>query len=97
MGQPKNKWQWKGLSVAAWDTRNGGTSFTIQKRFKPKDAQEWQSTNTLFEEDLRELKRLIGEALEWIDTKGGETRELVAPAAPGAKQINAFDDSDVPF
>lgn len=50
------------LQIKKWD--NGDfNSFTIEKRYKPKDSEEWQSTNSLSRDDLLKLKVLIDEIL----------------------------------
>jgi len=66
MPGPVNKWKNKGIVLAAWETKNGGTSFSFQKSYKNKETGEWIETKTFFDEDLKILANLIEQALAWV-------------------------------
>jgi hypothetical protein len=66
MPGPINTWKNKGIKVAAWETKNGGTSFTFQKSYKNKETGEWIETKTYFDDDLKALASLIEQALAWV-------------------------------
>ena len=66
MPGPITKWKNKGIVLAAWETKNGGTSFSFQKSYKNKETGEWIETKTYFDEDLKALASLIEQALAWV-------------------------------
>jgi hypothetical protein len=100
MSGPAEKWQHKGLSVAAW-ANDRGVSFTIQKRYKDKKTEEWKESKYLFPEDIKALHDLIGQALAWHHRSPMPTvQELVSNVSAAASiplKQSRFDDEDVPF
>ena len=83
MSAPKNKYNHKGISVCEWD----GGSFTVEKRYKPKDSAEWKVTKTYFRNELEELAKLIQQAL---------ANSAVEPKKQAPQPV-AFKDEDLPF
>lgn len=102
MGRPLNAWKAKGIDIAAWPTRNGGVSFTISKRFKDKESNEWKETKSFFGGDLKLLGELISQAATWESEHFGLNHEPMdnGPVKPEVqalvKSVLAKDD-DIPF
>jgi hypothetical protein len=83
-----------GLQLAVW-RNDKGCSYSIQKRFKAKDSDEWKDTNTLFTQDLHALKIMIDEAIKFSDAymqKKHESNEVNSD-----EPIIEFNDDDIPF
>lgn len=101
MGKPIQSWKNKGMDIAAWPTRNNGYSFTIQKRYKDKQTQEWKTTTTYFPDDLAVLLDLINQAKAWAHDNGLENTGPIdtRPAAPEVKAVvqQMFEDDEIPF
>ena len=81
----------KGLSVAVWETRNGGHSFSVSKRYKDKQSGEWKDSKYLFKDDLESLIVMLQTAINYSSNK--EAHEE-AGIASGQK---AIDIDDLPF
>lgn len=105
MAGPTEKWQHKGLSVAAWANERG-VSFTIQKRYKDKKTEEWKESKYLYPEDLKALHDLVGQALAWhhrapISSSPINVAQLVsnvsAAVALPLKTRATLDEEDIPF
>lgn len=101
MAKPIQSWKSKGIDIAAWTGKNGGFTFTIQKRYKDKQSGEWKTTGTYFPDDLTALAGLINEARVWAQDNGLEKTEPIdnRPASSEVKAVitSAFDDDDIPF
>ena len=101
MAGPAEKWQHKGLSVAAW-ANDRGVTFTIQKRYKDKKTDEWKESKYLFPEDIKALHDLIGQALAWhyrapMPTVQQLVSNVSAAVALPLKEVKTLDDEDIPF
>jgi len=57
----------KGLSVAIWKTRNGGYSFSISKRYKDKQTDQWKDSKYLFKDDIESLILQLQAALQYAN------------------------------
>lgn len=99
MAGPIEKWKMKGIDIAAWPTRNNGTSFTLRKTYKDKQTGEWKDSKYWFREDLEALKNLCEQALAWAH-RSPEVSPLSAAAAIPLKERQPSliqDDEDIPF
>jgi len=99
MAGPTQKWQHKGLSLAAWANPRG-VSFTIQKRYKDKRDDQWKESKYLYPEDIKALHDLIGQALEWHHRAPDEnmlSSTMSAAAAIPLKLRSQIDDEEIPF
>lgn len=63
MGKPIKSFKEKGVEVAIWETKNGGYSYSISKRYKDKNTGEWKESKYLYKDEAEILARLITEAV----------------------------------
>ena len=96
--KPTQSWKHKGIDIAEWKNERG-VNYTIRKTYYKKATGEYIEAKSWFREELKELHRLLGEA---VATFGEEEAmpELAfdAPAAPKAPVAAAkFNDDDIPF
>lgn len=92
---PLKKWVDKGLEVAAWEGSYGVT-VSIRKQYKDKATGAWKTSNSYFGSDLRTLRGLLTEAIEWVAENDVRAREALGPdnfrdakaAAPAASGHN---------
>lgn len=88
----------RGLSVAIWETRNGGFSFSISKRYKDKQSDEWRDSKYLFKNDVETLIIQLQAALEFEKEKTGQSSNPVSQKASNTTEVfDAIDMDDLPF
>jgi transposase len=88
----------KGLSVAIWETRNGGYSFSISKRYKDKQSDEWKDSKYLFKNDVETLIIQLQAALEFEKEKTGQSSNPVSQKASNMTNVvDVLDMDDLPF
>lgn len=98
MAGPINSWKNKGVNLAAWETRNGGTSFTFQKVYRNKSTNEWIETKSYFVDELKTLQNLIDQALSWVHREPDNMIEAMPTENSKHSQANLItDDDDIPF
>lgn len=76
--KPTAKFRSGGIEVVRWPSSNGGSTFTIQKRYKDKGSGEWKESKSLWASDLPVLAALCLQA-------------FMAPEAPAADD-SQYDD-----
>lgn len=86
----------KGLSIAIWETKNGGYSFSLGKRYKCKQTDTWKDSKYLFKEDLEALGPMIEAAIGYASDRAEHNN---AGVESGIKPGTApeFTDDDIPF
>lgn len=102
MNKPLQDFKNKGLSVAVWAGRNGGYTFTVQKRYKDKQTGEWKETKSLFKEEAEALIELLQQALAYGGTRETHEHEGVPsgqgkPSAPVQYELTQEEIDDIPF
>jgi phosphoribosylformylglycinamidine (FGAM) synthase-like enzyme len=102
MNKPLRDFKNKGLSVAIWETRNGGYSYSISKRYKDKQSGEWRETKNLFKEEAEALIILLQEALAYDHSIAQHQAEGIPSGQnkPGPKvqyELTEQEIDDIPF
>ena len=102
MNKPVQDFKHKGLSVAVWPTKNGGYSYSIQKRYKDKVSGEWRETKSLFKEEAEALIDLLKQALAYGGTREEHEHEGIpsGQGKPGPKvqyELTEEELNDLPF
>lgn len=86
----------KGLQIAIWETNNGGYSFTLSKRYKCKQTDQWKDSKYLYKTDLEALGPMIEEAIGYASDRA--THEAEAIASPRIVHEPTFlDEDEIPF
>lgn len=94
MNQPVKTFKDKGLQIAIWETKNGGYSFSISKRFKDKVSGDWKDSKYFFKSDLEALAPLIELAVGYsADRTAHNDAAIASPPSPKTD----FVDDDLPF
>jgi hypothetical protein len=102
MNKPVQDFKHKGLSVAVWPTKNGGYSYSIQKRYKDKQSGEWRETKSFFKEEIEALIDLLKQAVSYGGNRTEHEEEGIpsGQGKPGPKvQYELSDEEldDIPF
>lgn len=106
MGKPANSWRNKGIDIAAWKDDNGRCSFTLRKQYLNKQSQTWVDTKYLYPDDLRALRELLDQAIEWNSANAADRREhehaaIESGPQPIKEKVNRLTaslvDDDIPF
>ena len=102
MNKPLQDFKNKGVSVAVWPTKNGGYSYSIQKRYKDKQSGEWKETKSLFKEEAEALIELLQQALAYGGVRETHEHEGVPsgqgkPSAPVQYELTQEEIDDIPF
>lgn len=94
MNKPIQDFKHKGVSVAVWNAKNGGYSFSIQKRYKDKQSGEWKESRYYFKEEIDGLIELLKEASNYAHGRAEHAHEGIpsGQGKPGPKVTNEFDD-----
>jgi hypothetical protein len=87
--------------LTLWGNINdeGKCSFSLKKRYKVKDTNEYKDSSVLFPEDLGALAFLLPQAMAWADdiakhrTKGATNGAEVAPPTTPT----ALEDDNIPW
>lgn len=86
----------KGLAIAIWEASNGGYSFTLSKRYKCKQTDQWKDSKYLYKTDLEALGAMIEEAIGYASDRA--THEAEAIASPRIVHEPTFlDEDEIPF
>lgn len=102
MNKPVKDFKEKGVSVAVWETRNGGYSISISKRYKDKVSGEWKESKYWFKEDLGNLIIMLQGALDFCGGAEAHKAEGVPsgqgkPGKPVAYELTDKEIDDLPW
>jgi hypothetical protein len=102
MNKPVKDFKEKGVSVAVWETRNGGYSISISKRYKDKVSGEWKESKYWFKEDLGNLIIMLQGALDFCGGAEVHRAEGVPsgqgkPGKPATYELTQEEIDDLPF
>lgn len=102
MNKPVKDFKEKGVSVAVWETRNGGYSISISKRYKDKVSGEWKESKYWFKEDLGNLIIMLQSALDFCGGAEVHKAEGVPsgqgkPGKPATYELTQEEIDDLPF
>ena len=89
--KPTQSWKHRGIDIAEWRNEKG-LNYTISKTY-------FKKSNGEYIEELKELYRLLGEAVATFgEDEAMPELAFAAPAAPKAPvAAAAFNDDDIPF
>ena len=96
--KPTQSWKHKGIDIAEWRNEKG-VNYTIRKTYFKKATGEYIEAKSWFREELKELYRLLGEAVATFgEDEAMSELAFTAPVAVKAP-VNAvkFNDDDIPF
>lgn len=107
MSQPLAKFagkEKKGCRVTIWPTDRGGYTISIEKSWKPKGSDQWESRKlSIFESEVAEMAGLLIAASDWLKANSeahrAEKEHLAAKAnayQPPERALD-FEDDDIPF
>lgn len=96
--KPTQSWKHKGIDIAEWRNERG-VNYTIRKTYFKKATGEYLEAKSWYREELKELYRLLGEAVATFGEDGAMPELAFAvPAAPRAPVAAAnFNNDDIPF
>jgi hypothetical protein len=102
MNKPVKDFKEKGVSVAVWETRNGGYSISISKRYKDKVSNEWKESKYWFKEDLGNLIIMLQGALDFcggaeVHKAEGASSGQGQPGKPATYELSQNEIDDLPF
>lgn len=102
MNKPVKDFKEKGVSVAVWETRNGGYSISISKRYKDKVSNEWKESKYWFKEDLGNLIIMLQGALDFCSSAEEHKTEGVPsgqgkPGKIATYELSQDEIDDLPF
>lgn len=102
MNKPVQDFKNKGLSVAVWPGRNGGYTYSVQKRYKDKQSGEWKETKSLFKEEAEALIELLQQALAYGGSRDTHEHEgmltnQAKPVQPVKYELSEDDIDSIPF
>ena len=96
--KPTQSWKHKGIDIAEWRNERG-VNYTIRKTYFKKATGEYIEAKSWFREELKELHRLLGEAVATFGED--EVMPELAFAAPVAVKAPVAaancNDDDIPF
>ena len=97
---PVKTFKEKGLQLAIWESRNGGYSYTISKRYKDKQTGEWKDSKYLYKDDIEALQLMVQSAISYSHDRAEHEHEGI-PSGQGKAGPSAayeIDDDDlIPF
>lgn len=99
MNKPVQDFKNKGVSVAVWEARNGGYSFSIQKRYKDKQSGEWKESKYYYKEEVEGLIELLQEAVKYASNRS-EHESQGSKSGPGfnvQRELTQEELDDLPF
>jgi len=102
--KPTQSWKHRGIDIAEWRNEKG-VNYTIRKTYFKKATGEYIEAKSWYREELKELYRLLGEAVATFgEDEAMPELAFTAPAAPVANDLKllqdrvvAFNDDDIPF
>jgi hypothetical protein len=99
MNKPIQDFKNKGVSVAVWNAKNGGYSFSIQKRYKDKQSGDWKESRYYYKEEMEGLIELLQEAIKYASNRS-EHESQGSQNGPGqnvARELTQEELDDLPF
>lgn len=99
MNKPVQDFKNKGVSVAVWTAKNGGYSFSIQKRYKDKQSGEWKESRYYYKDELEALIELLKEAVTYASNRA-EHESQGSKSGPGqnvARELTQEELDDLPW
>lgn len=102
MGKPIKSFKEKGVEIALWETKNGGYSYSISKRYKDKTSGEWKESKYLYKDEAEMLARLLVEAIKYGSDAAEHAHEGIPSGQgksgkPAQYELNQNDIDDIPF
>ena len=102
MGKPVKSFKEKGVEVALWETKNGGFSYSIGKRYKDKQTGEWKESKYLYKDEVEMLVRLLAEAIKYSSDSAEHAHEGLGsgqgkPGKDAVYELSQNDLDDIPF
>lgn len=102
MNKPIQDFKNKGVSVAVWNAKNGGYSFSIQKRYKDKQSGDWKESRYYYKEEMEGLIELLQEAVKYASGRAEHDVNHIASGGyntekKAAAKHEEIDDLDLPF
>ena len=102
--KPTQSWKHRGIDIAEWRNEKG-VNYTIRKTYFKKATGEYIEAKSWYREELKELYRLLGEAVATFgEDEAMPELAFTAPVAPVANDLKllrdrvvAFNDDDIPF
>jgi len=99
MNKPVQDFKNKGVSVAVWNTKNGGYSFSLQKRYRDKQSGEWKESKYYYKDELEALIELLKEAVTYA-TNRSEHESQGSKSGLGynvTRELTQEELDDLPF
>lgn len=99
MNKPVMDYKNKGVSVAVWTAKNGGYSFSIQKRYKDKQSGDWKESKYYYKEEVEGLIELLKEAVLYASNRS-EHESQGSKSGSGqnvARELTQEELDDLPF
>ena len=102
MNKPVMDYKNKGVSVAVWPTKNGGYSYSIQKRYKDKQSGDWKESKYYYKEEVEGLIELLQEAVKYASNRAEHDVDHMASGGYNSEKKAAakheeIDMDDLPF
>jgi hypothetical protein len=99
MNKPVKDFKNKGVSVALWEARNGGYSYSVQKRYKDKTTGEWKESRYWYKDELENLIELLKQAMAYAGDRT-EHESQGSKSGPGhnvVRELTTEELDDLPW
>lgn len=99
MNRPVQDFKNKGVSVAIWAAKNGGYSYSIQKRYKDKNTGEWKESRYWYKDEMASLIELLKQAMAYAGDRS-EHESQGSVSGPGynvTRELTKEELDDLPF
>lgn len=99
MNKPVQDFKNKGVSVAVWAAKNGGYSFSLQKRYKDKQSGEWKESRYYYKDEIEGLIELLKQAMAYAGDRS-EHESQGSVSGPGynvTRELTKEELDDLPF
>ena len=99
MNRPVQDFKNKGVSVAVWNTKNGGYSYSVQKRYKDKQTGEWKESRYWYKDELENLIELLKQAMAYAGDRT-EHESQGSKSGPGynvTRELTREELDDLPW
>lgn len=99
MNKPVIDFKNKGVSVAVWNTKNGGYSFSLQKRYKDKQTGEWKESRYYYKDELESLIDLLKEAVGYAASRSEHESQgsKTGVGMNATRELTQEELDDLPF
>lgn len=99
MNKPLQDYKNKGVSVAVWEARNGGYSYSIQKRYKDKQSGDWKESKYYYKEEVEGLIELLQEAVKYASNRSEHESQGSKPGSGQnvAHELTQEELDDLPW